>query len=170
MAAPAAGGLGSLIPGLPPDLAKLGDQAAAGLSQVLPGVIPPGLIPGQPAATAPVAQQQPLFKPGLVIINQPISVTDEQTREDILDLFGEEDSFQADHPQCFTPGMGISIGKNGAQPLQPGALDLIVSITCNQAQGDGFQWPYKVNGFTPDASKKMTEIFQKFFGPVQPGT
>src|SRR5262245_4884422 len=55
-ATPAPGGI--QIPGLPPELQQLGQQAGTALQQILPpGVLPPGLIPGaqQPgAAPAPV--------------------------------------------------------------------------------------------------------------------
>jgi hypothetical protein len=93
-----------------------------------------------------------------------MSVTDEDTREEILDLFGDEDSFQAERGNCFSPGMGISISRGGGAPV-----DLMVSLSCSQAQGDGFQWPYKMNGLTPDTSSRLAKIFEKFFGPVPPG-
>ena len=155
----------SLIPGIPPELQKLGEQAAAGLQGVLPpGLIPPGLIPGmQPAQPQPMAQQLPHFKQ-FVIIGQPIQLNDEDVHGQILDLFGSEDSFQADHPNCFSPGMGISINRSGQPPV-----DLLVSFSCSQAMGDGFRWPHKVNGLTPDANKTLSGIFAKFFGPVPPG-
>jgi hypothetical protein len=154
----------SLIPGLPPELQKMGEQAMQGLNQVLPGVIPPGLIPGaQGQTTMPQQQQLPRFK-AFVILGQPIQLQDEEVQEEILDVFGDEDSFQADRPNCFSPGMGISISRGGQAPV-----DLLVSFSCNQAQGDGFRWPYKVNGFTPETSQRLSKVFQKFFGPVPPG-
>ena len=48
-------------------------------------------------------------------------------------------------------------------------VDLMVSFSCSQAQGDGFKWPHKVNGLTPDTSSRLAKIFEKFFGPVPPG-
>jgi hypothetical protein len=156
---------GGLIPGLPADLTKLGEQIAQGAQSILPpGLIPPGLIPGQ--AATPVAPQAPpvdMFK-AWAVVGQRMSVTDEDTREEILDLFGDEDSFQAERGNCFSPGMGISIARSGGAPI-----DLMVSLSCSQAQGDGFQWPYKVNGLTPDTSSRLAKIFEKFFGPVPPG-
>ena len=159
---------GGLIPGLPTDLAKLGEQIAQGAQSVLPpGLIPPGLIPGVggTATTPTTVPQQPvdMFK-AWAVVGQRMSVTDEDTREEILDLFGDEDSFQAERGNCFSPGMGISISRGGQAPV-----DLMVSLSCAQAQGDGFQWPYKMNGLTPDTSSRLAKIFEKFFGPVPPG-
>lgn len=155
----------SLIPGLPPELQKLGEQAAQGLQGVLPpGLIPPGLIPGtQPQPMQPQTQQLPHFKQ-FVILGQPIQLNDETVQSDLLDVFGSEDSFQADHPNCFSPGMGVSINRSGQPPV-----DLLVSFSCAQVMGDGFRWPYKVNGLTQDASKSLSKVFEKFFGPVPPG-
>ncbi len=159
------GGGTPLIPGLPPDLQKMGEQVLQGAGQILPpGLIPPGLIPG--AQPTPVVAQQPptpMFK-AWAIIGTPIQNVDDETREEILDLFGDEDSFQSDRPNCFSPGMGISITRNGQPPV-----DLMISLSCSQAQGDGFKWPYKANGFTTDTSDRLSKIFQKFFGPVPPG-
>lgn len=154
-----------LIPGLPPDLQKMGEQVLQGAGQILPpGLIPPGLIPGaQPQPTAVPQQQTPMFK-AWAIVAPPIQNVDDETREEILDIFGDEDSFQADRPNCFSPGMGISITRNGQPPV-----DLMISLSCAQAQGDGFKWPYKANGFTTDTSDRLSKIFQKFFGPVPPG-
>ncbi|MCK6591489.1 MAG: hypothetical protein L6Q76_28385 [Polyangiaceae bacterium] len=158
---------GGLIPGLPPDLAKLGEQIAQGAQSILPpGLIPPGLIPGQPGGTTTTMPQQApvdMFK-AWAVIGQRMPVTDEETREEILDIFGDEDSFQSERGNCFSPGMGISISRGGAAPV-----DLMVSLSCSQAQGDGFQWPYKVNGLTSDTSSRLAKIFEKFFGPVPPG-
>jgi hypothetical protein len=153
-----------LIPGLPPDLAKMGEQVLQGAQSILPpGLIPPGLFPGQPATTPIAAPPPPMFK-AWAIQGQPIQVSDEETREEILDLFGDEDSFQAERPNCFSPGMGISIARSGGAPV-----DLMISLSCSQVQGDGFQWPYKANGFTSDTSSRLGKIFEKFFGPVPPG-
>jgi hypothetical protein len=151
---------------MPADLAQLGQQIAQGAQAALPGLIPPGLIPGVGTpATTTMPQQPPvdMFK-AWAVVGQRMQVTDEDTREEILDLFGDEDSFQAERGNCFSPGMGISIARSGGAPI-----DLMVSLSCSQAQGDGFQWPYKVNGLTPDTSSRLAKIFEKFFGPVPPG-
>lgn len=163
-AAPAAGGL---IPGLPPDLAKIGEQIAQGAQSVLPpGLIPPGLIPGVGGTPTTTVPQQPpveMFK-AWAVVGQKMPISDEETREEILDLFGDEDSFQAERGNCFSPGMGITISRGAQAPV-----DLMVSFSCQQAQGDGFKWPHKVNGLTSDTSSRLAKIFEKFFGPVPPG-
>ena len=161
-AAPQQGAAPALIPGIPPELQQMGQQALQGLQQVLPpGVIPPGLLPGQPAA-APQQPPPPRWKGYIMLAQMPL--TDATVKDEILDVFGDDGSFQAEKGQCFFPGMGISM----ARPGQP-AVDLLISLSCNQAQGDGFKWPYAVNGFTPDAHQRLTKVYEKLWGPVPPG-
>jgi hypothetical protein len=155
-------GAPALIPGIPPELQQMGQQALQGLQQVLPpGVIPPGLLPGQ----QPAAAQQPpppRWKGYIMLAQMPL--TDTTVKDEILDVFGDDGSFQAEKGQCFFPGMGVSM----ARPGQP-SVDLLISLSCNQAQGDGFKWPYNVNGFTPDAHQRLTKVYEKLWGPVPPG-
>jgi hypothetical protein len=154
-----------MIPGLPPELQQLGQQAGQALQQMIPpGILPPGLIPGAaPGAPAAVADTRPRFK-GFVILGQ-MPLSDQEVKDEILDIFGDEDSFQAQHNNCFFPGLGISMTR-GAQP----PVDLLVSLSCNQAQGDGFKWPYPVNGLAPEASQSLTKVYEKMFGPVPPAS
>lgn len=160
----------SLIPGLPPDLQQLGQQVGAAINQAVPGLIPPGLLPGlNPAQpTQPAQPPQPRFK-GFVILAQ-MPLTDESVKNEILDVFGSDKSFQADRGNCFFPGMGISMQRapQANQAPQP-PVDLLISLSCNQAMGDGFRWPYSVNGFTPEAHQRLTKVFEKLWGPVPPG-
>jgi hypothetical protein len=159
-----AGPFGALlvIPGIPPELQQMGQQAMQGLQQMLPpGLIPPGLIPGGgPMSQTP--QNAPRFKNFVILGQMPL--TDEETKEELLDLFGSEGSFAAEKGQCFTPGMGITMSRPNEPPV-----DLLISIQCNQAMGDGFKWPYPVNGFTPETKQKLTKIHEKLWGPVPPG-
>ncbi|HSN97777.1 MAG TPA: hypothetical protein VLS89_05745 [Candidatus Nanopelagicales bacterium] len=168
---PAPGQLPQLIPGLPvpPELQQMGQQALQGLQQMLPpGVLPPGMFPGQQAQPpAPMAPPPRLFKNTFVIASERQLTTDpadEDLRDQILDLFGDEDSFSADRGNCFSPGMGISM----VRPNSPMPVDVLVSLSCNQAVGDGFRWPYPVNGFTPESRQKLSSIYQQLFGPVPP--
>jgi hypothetical protein len=156
-------GQAPLIPGIPPELQQMGQQALQGLQAALPpGIIPPGLIPGQGAP--PVAQPaQPRFKNFVILGQQPLN--DEEIKEELLDIFGSESSFSADRGNCFYPGLGISM----VRPNSPVPVDLLVSLSCNQAQGDGFKWPYPVNGFTQETSQRLTKVYEKLFGPVPPG-
>ncbi len=162
MTAPMATGPG-MIPGVPPELQAAAQQALAGIQAALPpGVLPPGLIPGatqQP--TAMPQQQQPTWK-GFVIVAQ-MPLTDQTTKDDLLDVFGDESAFQDQKGPCFSPGMGVAM----VRPNAP-EVDLLISLSCNQAQGDGFKWPYKKNGFTQDTSQKLTKIYEKLWGPVPP--
>jgi len=151
------------IPGLPipPELQQMGQQALQGLSQMLPpGLIPPGLIPG-----APMQQNQanlPRFKNFVVLAQMPL--TDEDQKAELIDIFGHESNFQAEHGQCFTPGLGVSMTRQNGPPV-----DLLISIGCNQAMGDGFKWPHPVNGFTPETRTRLTKVYEKLWGPVPPG-
>ncbi|MBI4703370.1 MAG: hypothetical protein HY744_19825, partial [Deltaproteobacteria bacterium] len=136
-----------LIPGLPPEMQQLGQQVLQGLQQwVPPGVLPPGMIPGQPQATP--AQAPPrLYKNTFVIVaEQPLM--DEKLKGELLDIFGSESSFVMSQTNCFTPGMAVifSPGPTPTQPARP-PLELMISLSCTQVRGDGFQWPYPFNGF-----------------------
>jgi len=170
-AAPAATGqMPQLIPGLPvpPELQQMGQQAMQGLQQMLPpGVIPPGLLPGQPgAAPVPAGPPPELFK-NFVVVNKRALTTDdldEEIREQILDVFGDEDSFSPTAGNCFSPGLGITM----VRPNNPVPVDLLISLSCNQAQGDGFRWPHPANGFTPETRQKLTGVYQQLFGPPPP--
>jgi hypothetical protein len=158
-----AGPLGQLpaIPGIPPELQQMGQQAMQGLQQMLPpGLIPPGLIPGGGLQQTP--QNAPRFKNFVILAQMPLS--DDETAEELLDVFGSESSFTAEKGNCFTPGMGVTMGRPNEPPV-----DLLISIQCNQAMGDGFKWPYPANGFSPEAKQRLTRIYEKLWGPVPPG-
>ena len=153
-----------LIPGLPPEIQALGQQALQGLQGVLPpGMIPPGLIPGAPAP-APVVAPQPRFK-NFVILAQT-QLIDEEIKGEILDIFGDDGSFSKDRGNCFYPGFGISM----VRPNSPVPVDLLISFSCNQAMGDGFKWPHPTNGFTSETSQRLSKVYEKLWGlPVPPG-
>jgi hypothetical protein len=157
-----------LIPGVPADLQAIGQQVGAAINQALPGLIPPGLIPGQAQPAQPAQPPPPRFK-GFVILAQ-MPLTDESVKNELLDVFGSEKSFQADRGNCFFPGMGVSMVRapQANQAQQP-PVELLISLSCNQAMGDGFRWPYPNNGFTPDAHQRLTKVFEKLWGPVPPG-
>lgn len=165
--APAATGL---IPGLPipPELQAGAQQLGQAINQAVPGLIPPGLLGGQAQPVQPAQPPPPRFKNFIILSQMPL--TDESVKNEILDIFGSEKSFQADRGNCFFPGMGVSMQRapQANQAPQP-PVDLLISLSCNQAMGDGFAWPYKVNGFTPETHQRLTNIYQKLFGPVPPG-
>lgn len=157
------GGLPFAIPGLSPEQqAQLGtafqqsfQQGATLLQQILPGF----QIPGMPTGTAPVQQPARTFNGFAVAGETPLA--DEDMREELLDIFGDEESFNGNRGQCFTPGMGVVF----SDP-QKGNVELMVSFACNQVQGNGFQWPYPVNGMTPTTFGKLRRIYEQMWGPL----
>jgi hypothetical protein len=155
-----------LIPGvtLPADLTALGQQAAAA-AQAAGIPIPPGLLPGAPAVTTPAQPQYPLFNGLSILASMPL--TNEDQKDELLDLFGDEDSFQPGNPSCNTaPGMGVSF----VRPGQPN-VDLLVSFSCSNAKGVGFAWPYKVDGLTSESMQTLNKIYSALFGmAVPPGS
>jgi hypothetical protein len=148
------------IPGLPvpPELQQMGQAALGALQNALPGLIP-GAVPG---AQQQPQQQVPLFK-GFGIVGQ-MPMMDPGMRDALLDIFGHESSFGGQAQPCFTPGMGVVI----TRPDGP-EVDLLISLSCNQAKMDGARWPYPVNGFTPETRDQLGKIYEKLFGPVPPG-
>ncbi len=153
------------IPGLPPEMTAMGNQLLQGVGAALPpGFLPPGLIPGtSPTPVAPVQPQVPLYKNSFAITAQ-MPLTDETLKNEILDILGAKGSFEGSPGQCFTPGMAFSMQRPGAAPA-----DVMVSLSCNQVKADGFAWPYKGNGFSPEAHDKMAAVYTKLWGPVPGG-
>jgi hypothetical protein len=157
---------GLSIPGLTPEMTQMGNTLLQGAAAALPpGLIPPGLIPGTTAAptAAPVQPQAPLYKNSFAITAQQ-NLPEDSLRSEILDILGSESSFTGTPGQCFTPGMAFSM----VRPNMP-AADVMVSLSCNQVKADGFQWPYKTNGFSPDALSRMAAVYAKLWGPVPAG-
>jgi hypothetical protein len=159
----AATGQPGLIPGIPPELQQMGQQILQGAQQVLPpGLIPPGLLPGQPGQAQAQQPPPPMFKGFAITAQQPL--TDEKITDELLDIFGHEDNFSGQRGNCFTPGMGVTMARPNAPPVE-----LLISLSCNQAQGDGFRWPYPNNGFTAESRERMAKVYEKLWGPVPPG-
>jgi hypothetical protein len=148
------------LPGIPPQLQQMGEQVLQGVQNALPGIIP-GMqgIPGMPQPQ----QQQPQFK-GFTIAATPTPLTDLGLRDEILDLFGHESNFSNQVQNCFAPGMALVMQRPNAPEV-----DLLISLSCNQAKIDGAPWPYPVNGFTPEARGQLGKIYEKLWGPVPPG-
>lgn len=152
----------SLIPGLPTEWQQMGQQLLNQWQQYLPPGLLPGMGPGQPAAPQQPAQR--LYKNQWVITaEQPL--LDEQLKEDLLDILGDDESFQMDRGNCFTPGMAAIF----MAPTRTEPVEVLVSLSCNQAVGYGFPWPHPASGFTPETAQKMGSIYQRLFGPVPPG-
>ncbi|MFT3772052.1 MAG: hypothetical protein QM820_42135 [Minicystis sp.] len=154
------GGVLPGLPGVPPELQQMGQAALQGLGNVVPGLqnALPGLIPGQQPQ-----QQLPQFKGYTVVSTMPLA--DNALKDQLLDLFGSESSFSNQVQNCFSPGMGVVF----TQPNAP-EVDLLISLSCNQAKMDGARWPYPVNGFTPQTRESLAKIYERLFqGPVPAG-
>ncbi len=163
-----AGGFGGFplpIPGLTPEMQQQMQQGLGALGQGLggifpPGLLPPGLIPAPGGAPmAPAAA--PRFNGFVILAQQPLM--DEDMKDELLDLFGDEDSFSANRGQCFFPGLGVVF----QDPSMPN-VEVMVSFSCNQAMGNGFRWPHDQNGLTPESSNTLRLIHERLFGPVPP--
>jgi hypothetical protein len=165
-AMPTPAGGAPLIPGIPPELQGLAEQTLQQLQQQ--GLIPPGLIPGMPGAMPgqPIAPQMPVYPndPQWVIADQR-PVVDDKLRDELLDIFGDKGAFNDQRGQCWFPGMAVSF----QSPTQPQPVDVVISLSCNQAVGYGFQWPHPESGLTQDTHGKLSGIYQSMFGPVPPG-
>jgi hypothetical protein len=152
-----------LIPGIPPELQQMGNQILQGAQAVLPpGLIPPGLIPGVGTPAQPQQPPPPMYKGFAITAQQPL--TDDKLKDEILDVFGHEDSFGSQKGNCFMPGMAVVMARSNAQPVE-----IMISLSCNQAQGTGFTWPYPVNGFTTDTHDRLQKVYEKLWGPVPAG-
>lgn len=152
------GGFPIPIPGLTPEqqqqLGQIPQTITQGLGQMVPG------LPAIPGLTPP-GGAQPKFN-GYTILGT--SYGDEDTKDEILDIFGDEDSFNQNRGSCLTPGMAIVFTPADGSPN----VELMVSFSCNQAVGNGFQWPYPANGLTTDTSNKLRNIYQRSFGSPPP--
>jgi len=154
-------GLGNFpipIPGMTPEMQA---QIQAGLQGALPQLqsVIPGL-PGIPGLTqAPTAQATPKYN-GYMIAGQTYG--DDDMKDELLDLFGDQDNFSPNAGQCFTPGMAVIFTPPDGSPN----VEVMISINCNQVAGN--QWPYAERGMTPDSQNKVRNIYGKLFGAPPP--
>ena len=148
------GGFPIPIPGLTPEqqqqLGQVPGQLLGPFQQMIPQ------IPGLPFLGGGGSANQPKFN-GYTVLGS--SYGDDDTKDEILDLFGHEDSFNQNRGQCFTPDMAVVFTPADGSPN----VELMISFGCNQAVGNGFQWPYAANGLTNDSSNKLRNIYQKSF-------
>jgi hypothetical protein len=127
----------------------------AGASLLPPGLLPPGIVPGSSATPAPAADV-PRFHNFRIISYQPVN--DPSVKRDIVDVFGHSSNFQNSSMSCLYAEFGFAM----AQANGPTA-DILVSLSCGQAQAFNIAWPYPQTGLTPDASKKIAAIVQRVF-------
>jgi hypothetical protein len=152
-----------LIPGLPAEWQTMANQVVQQWQQTLPGLLPPGLIPGQPATPTPQPAARLYKNQWMITAEQP--VLDQTTKDELLDLFGNADSFQTGNNTCFYPGMAVIF----AAPKRVEPVEVMVSFSCNRSAGYGFQWPYPSDSFKAEAASKLAGIYQRMWGPIPPG-
>jgi hypothetical protein len=160
--APGVGPGAAGIPGLPPELNAWIQQGAQGLTQLIPpGLLPPGLLPGAGTgpAPAPATDTTPRFHT-FRILNQQ-AVIDPELKEDLADILGDEDNFQAEHASCGYAEVGISF-----QPPSAGQPnDLLISFSCNKVMPQRFAWPHPHIGLKPKTVQKLAEVINKLWPP-----
>jgi hypothetical protein len=156
---------GMMMPGIPPEITQLAQQALPGLQALLPpGLLPPGMLQGmgQPQAAPPPpppdAPRFPMTQPNFRILNQT-QVIDPDLREELGKLLGDSDSFQSAHANCMYAEMGISFTPPEGGPPN----DMLISFSCNQVQARSFAWPHANVGMTPDTVKKLDGLVQKIW-------
>lgn len=151
-----------MIPGLPPEIMQMAQQALPGLQALLPpGLLPPGMMPGAapaapPAPPPPDAPRFPMTQPNFRILGQA-QVMDPALREELGKLFGDEDNFQAEHAPCMYAEMGISFSSGGPPN------DMVISLSCHQVQARSFAWPHPNQGLKSETVKKIAEMASKIW-------
>lgn len=158
------------VPGLPLQIPPQIQQWLGGAAQLLPpGLLPPGLLPG--GTPAPLAANVQRFHNFPIL--GAVQVLDKKQREEILDVFGHESSFQTPRQTCqtlyaefgFQVGQGSAPGMVGAPAGGSMPADILVSLSCDQVQMFNYGWPYGMKtGLGPDTSKRVVAIVQKAFG------
>jgi hypothetical protein len=151
-----------MIPGLPPEIVQMAQQALPGLQALIPpGLLPPGMMQGmgQPQAAPPPPPDAPRFpmaQPNFRILGQA-QVLDPDLREQLGKLFGDSSNFQAEHAPCMYAEMGLSFSSGGPPN------DMVISFSCNQVQARSFAWPHPNQGLKSDTVKQLDAIVQKIW-------
>jgi hypothetical protein len=155
------GATAPIIPGIPPEIQQWAQQAAPALQQLLPpGLLPPGLLGTPVLPTAPQAQQQGFRFHNRLVLGTA-QVLDQDLREDLAKLLGDEDNFQLEHQPCDYAELGM-----GWAP-QPGMApyEILISFSCNNVRAaQGFAWPHATGiGMKPKLVQGLTQVIQKLF-------
>jgi hypothetical protein len=160
---PPAGAATGALPFIPPEIQNWAQQAVPALQNMLPpGLLPQGLIPGLGGTLPQAAAQTPRFH-GFRILEQS-AIGDTALKEHLAEILGTKDSFQAQHAPCMYAEMGLSFASAPGVPPN----DVLISFSCNQAQGFNFVWPHPTNGMTPEFVKELGEIVPKLFVGTTP--
>lgn len=147
-------------PGLPPAIQQWLQMGAQTLPQLIPpGLLPPGLIPNMGApAPAPAPDANVKRFQGFRVLSET-QVVDPELRENLAELLGDEDSFQAENAGCQFSEMGLA-WQNGMQ-----SNELLISFSCNQVIARTFAWPHPYTGMKSKTVKSLSEIVGKLWPP-----
>jgi hypothetical protein len=151
------------IPGLPPEIQQWAQTAVQSLPQLIPGLNLNGLIPGAPPAPAgggAGSLRFPQTTPNFRVLGQT-GVMDQDVKEDLAKLLGNDSSYEAATATCLYAEMGLT------WQSQPGAPsnDLLISFSCNQVQMRGGMWPFASTGMKASTVKELTALVKKIFPP-----
>ena len=163
---PGAGQPGAAAPAqqVPQQIQQWLQAGAQGLEALIPpGMLPPGGLQGMANALPiqppqPPPEQVPRFH-NFRILGQT-AVMSPEVKEQLAELFGDEDNFQTQHLGCLYPEMGLSFS---AMPNTP-PNDVLISFACKQVMPVGFTWPHgNKTGMTSDLVKELTTLVQKIW-------
>jgi hypothetical protein len=147
-----------VLPGIPQQIQQWAQQAAPALQQLLPpGLLPPELLQGPVLPTQNAGQFR--FHGRLVL--GTAQVLDPELREELADLFGDEDNFQSEHQPCSYAELGL--GWTSQPGLPP--YEMLISFSCNQVQAaQGFAWPHDSGiGMKAKTVSGLTRVVQQLF-------
>jgi hypothetical protein len=139
---------------LPPQIQQ---WLSAGAQLLPPGLLPPGLLPGgtpAPTVTADVPRFHNFRILGWMDLN------DSAQKDEVVDIFGHDGNFTAQHGGCMFAEFGFSITQANGQP----PADILVSLSCDNVQAFSFAWPYGKTGVTSDTAKRLVDVAKKAFG------
>jgi len=159
-AAPGAAPQAGMVPGLPPEISQFIQQGAQGLQALIPpGLLPPGMLQGAPGVPAAMPQQDttPRFH-GFRILSQT-QVIDEDLKEELAKILGDDGNFDNNHAACMYAEMGLSFSAGGP------SNDLLVSFSCNQVNARSFAWPHPATGMKPKTVQKLADVVQRLWPP-----
>lgn len=149
-----------MVPGLPPEIGQWVQQGAQGLQALIPpGLLPPGMLNPQQGQTAPLPAQDttPRFH-GFRILSQT-QVIDEDLKDDLAKILGNDGNFDNNHAACMYAEMGLAFNAGGP------SNDLLISFSCNQVNARTFAWPHPATGMKPKTVQKLAEVVQKLWPP-----
>lgn len=148
------------IPGLPLQLQQWIQQAAQTLPQLIPpGMLPPGMLSANGASVLPPAQDTTPRFHTFRILNQT-QVIDSSLKEELAEILGDPDNFQAEHANCSYAEVGLSFSSNSGTPS-----DLLISFSCNHVMPQGFAWPHQNSGLKPETVQKLAKVVNKLWPP-----